>query len=154
MQAAPIPPNSKNLFFIRHGERADKYLDQKQTNTLITPNGMDQALKTGIFLAQTLDKQKNPDNQEILILSSPYLRCIQTAYYIIQSLQKSNIKIYNNTIYYTSHLKEWQKKNGETIMTSCQWDKEIEEFKPNFSSNKNFQIKKSSLQQPDNETNS
>ena len=98
------------LFVVRHGERADyageeeKQKIQIEFDPHLTDLGKVQARRAGDQLIKLLDKyleksNKKSDEMKFLILSSPFQRCIQTAYHLSQALPKENIigqKIYLN----------------------------------------------------------
>lgn len=98
------------LFVVRHGERADFAGDDEKKKIQIpfdphlTDLGKIQARKAGnhiIRLLKEYHKEDGPKPEELkyLIISSPFRRCIQTAYHISQALPKENIwgsKIYLN----------------------------------------------------------
>ncbi len=81
------------IFAVRHGERADdtnengeEYkLIEKRFDPHLTQHGIKQSRKTGLKLNEVI-KEANPDIKGVYIISSPFLRCIMTAYNIIQTL--------------------------------------------------------------------
>lgn len=63
-----------NLILIRHGESQQNALLTSQLDSELTPTGILQAHRTGRFL-----KDKFKDISEYTAITSPYLRCLQTA---------------------------------------------------------------------------
>eukprot|EP00758_Cryptobia_borreli_P004457 Tbor_TRINITY_DN4388_c0_g2::TRINITY_DN4388_c0_g2_i1::g.7860::m.7860 len=77
------------LFIVRHGEREDHvnnnlYLTETRPHDVtLTDNGKDMAVKLGryLYLHRTVNDIKN-----IIVLTSPLLRCVQTAHGICEGL--------------------------------------------------------------------
>lgn len=98
-----------SLYLIRHGERADiapcpdiKKIDLKYDPPL-TKLGHQQALTTGKYLRKMIyeemaRKNKSLDNTEIILISSPFLRCLQTSEMICRTLKKPEKIIVNDEI--------------------------------------------------------
>lgn len=64
----------KDFIFVRHGE---SHYNAKLTTHLdseLTPRGVEQAVKTGVYLRDHI-----PDIQEYVGVTSPYHRCLQTS---------------------------------------------------------------------------
>ncbi len=111
------------LFVLRHGERADKTTPEEKSKVSIkcdphlTKLGELQAKKAGKKIIEMLLDYHKPDSKpadfKYLILSSPFRRCIETAYQVSQELPKENIldgKIYLND-YLCDYLGEWHPEN-------------------------------------------
>lgn len=99
------------LFCVRHGERADRRCDlkieyEKGFDPPITPDGHSQASITGAFIKDYLDsvgyKAAKCDEKEagnvvnplrVKIVSSPFLRCIETAEEIAKQLAVPRIDV-------------------------------------------------------------
>jgi len=103
------------LFVVRHGERADYAGDDEKSKIQIpfdphlTELGKIQARKAGDHIIKLLknyhkESDKTPEDFKYLILSSPWRRCIQTAYHISQALPKESI--WGNKIYLNEFLSE------------------------------------------------
>ena len=85
------------FYAIWHSERVDLedrdqyYKDiasgYSPTDSNITQNGYDIAYKTGLFLKNQLLNTHNT-YKNVLVISSPYLRCIQTSTSIIEGIGK------------------------------------------------------------------
>ena len=92
------------IFVVRHGERSDDVnvdkLDFKEWefDPNLTLIGKKQANITGIEINNICENEK-----KFVIVSSPFLRCIETAINISKSLPK----IYENTIFLQDSLGEW-----------------------------------------------
>jgi broad specificity phosphatase PhoE len=116
-----------DFFFVRHGERDDHVKMEQNTfrdtptleqqssnyhsygeekNTTLTDTGRVQGYKTGAFLAEKIQP-----GRRVLVLSSPYVRCMDTAQMLCDGLRQTNpnIKIHKDTIFLTSYLKEVQR---------------------------------------------
>lgn len=94
--------DSRLVFVVRHGERADYGAPEEQKKIQIsfdphlTELGKIQARKAGdklLKLVHDYHKQQGTkvDDVKYLIISSPFRRCIQTAYHISQALPKEKI---------------------------------------------------------------
>jgi broad specificity phosphatase PhoE len=103
------------IFVLRHGERADDNGPrddiEKSFDPHLTDHGKEQAIVSGFALAQMIDKAIKDgliktSNPEIVIVSSPYLRCLETAAGLLSGLQK--YKVVNNTIYADDGIAEFQ----------------------------------------------
>ena len=75
------------FIFIRHGERDHTLVVASNALIPLTPQGVMQASITGKFLASKLGESNEKD--EIVILSSPFLRCLQTSEEICRELKRS-----------------------------------------------------------------
>jgi broad specificity phosphatase PhoE len=89
------PTGSSSFFFlIRHGERRDDQEGRDNTNLKsdpdITEYGHIQSTETGRQIAKLVSKYikdgKLNSNVRVKLLTSPYLRCIKTAYGISKGL--------------------------------------------------------------------
>jgi broad specificity phosphatase PhoE len=98
---------------VRHGERADKAEGGKIKVDLafdphLTKTGIQQAYATGAFIEsatkEAIKMQLVPPAPKYLILSSPFLRCVQTAFQIVKAL--GDDKILNNSIFIDDGLGE------------------------------------------------
>lgn len=131
--------SEKVFFFVRHGEREDhikmesnwrdtptpdqsnsKYESYgEEKNTLLTDMGRYQGFKSGKYLSDYISKldqiTPNPDNEKlsVLILSSPYRRCMDTAQHLVEALKFNDVNIHNDKIYLTSWIKEVQRENSK-----------------------------------------
>jgi len=103
------------LFVVRHGERGDYAGPEEQKKIQLpfdphlTDLGKIQARKAGDKIIKLVqDHCKESDSQvdqlQYLIISSPFRRCIQTAFHISQALPKE--KIWGNKIYLNDFLSE------------------------------------------------
>lgn len=89
------------IFIIRHGERADNCplespLVEIQTDPHLTEEGTQQAILAGKELKVLFEKgyQKgyiSTPNPQIILVSSPFLRCIQTSNGILSVFEPENI---------------------------------------------------------------
>lgn len=89
------------IFFVRHGERADQCdLPQEYKNIEreydphLTKVGEQQAAKTGLFINQLIKDHAikhglKMEDIKITCMVSPYLRCVTTARYLLQSLDNN-----------------------------------------------------------------
>ena len=144
----------KCQFFIRHGERQDRG-KTKEKNGKITEKGVEQALRSGDFIAKSL--MNHPSfkikTDSVIIYSSPYIRCLETSIFIAKSLLKNNINVHNSTIYKTSFLKEYQKKSGDNDMTEEMWNNDLNLWIPeNQNTLEGVRLRDSECQQPKSET--
>jgi broad specificity phosphatase PhoE len=89
------PTGSSSFFFlIRHGQRRDDQEGRDKTNLKsdpdITEYGQIQSSETGRQIAKLVSKYiidgKLNSNVRVKLLTSPYLRCIKTAYGISKGL--------------------------------------------------------------------
>ena len=113
-----------SVYVIRHGERNDQFKMQHnidftnpkyehEQNTSITKRGAIQGYLTGSFIARQIRKKKYKNSKpRILILSSPYLRCIQTAINLVSGIKSNSLSIYHDSIFISDHLKEFQNKSN------------------------------------------
>ena len=76
---------------IRHGERADKTVNNMEYEPLydcpLTPEGHQQAFKSG----QHLKDYFSGTDVEIEVISSPFLRCMETSMEICKALNVGKI---------------------------------------------------------------
>ena len=89
--------STSNIFVVRHGERID-YVDKNWINKVnhnryrdpyLADKGIKQCKETATKLTKILN-----DKNDLMIISSPYIRCCQTASIIAKELNyKSSIKI-------------------------------------------------------------
>ena len=104
----------KHVFLMRHGEKMSNVTGIKESNTEITYNGENQAFECGNYLASVIQALKSYNKQsQLLIISSPYLRCIHSAAKASESLKENGINLYNDTIYVSTWIKENQKANTD-----------------------------------------
>ena len=126
----------REIYLIRHGQRSDIKSGPTQfspttkliKNPTLTYTGKYQAYTTGRFLHTTHLAAYN-QNTEICIMSSPYLRCLQTAQFIAESLKMNKRTIQDNTIYVTEFLKEYQGPKNFATKTNLEY-KWKKKFKP------------------------
>lgn len=80
------------MLYVRHSEREDHHLppNAKAVDPKITAHGVRQAEATGKYLKAVLEEQKIT---EIIIESSPFIRCLQTASLIAKELGKTQVKV-------------------------------------------------------------
>ena len=108
---------------IRHAERLDqvsnpKEEDLKDTDPGITdPNGRFQARSTGEELGHWIDTAKiagviPSGPKKIVLISSPYLRTLQTALEVIGSLKKTGYELYEDCIFLEDGFVEKQKDSA------------------------------------------
>ena len=117
---------SRIIYFVRHGEREDLLRLQKlsdidddyddgkdmtKRNALLSDLGKTQAFLTGMSIAQNLRPRLMP-GAKISIMSSPYLRCIQTAFQVMLGMKVEGLQLEDMTIYYTDFLKEYQNQRN------------------------------------------
>ena len=123
-------PKDKQVYFLRHCEKISKITKEKLPNIRITKLGKKQSLVTGYFIADNLDATnafpKN-NSREVMVLVSPYLRCIETAVLVVHALKQKGYSIYRNGLFSCSYLKETQK--GKLKITSEELQKDLEEWK-------------------------
>lgn len=102
--------SSKLLILIRHGERCD-FTGQVpvfgQYDPELTENGKTYAFKTGKLISQKLMKDYEfPQNTKIKIISSPFLRTLQTSRDLIKGFQNENYYSVPSTINIDCNLSE------------------------------------------------
>ena len=95
------------FYIVRHGQREDQATYHQKMNTeksfdpKLTPIGEFMAYKTGMELIKEIGRDK-----EILFISSPFVRCLQTAEHIHCGMKKDNIKIHKNIMYVEELVRE------------------------------------------------
>lgn len=91
------------IFFVRHSERVDLeskilFKEHKKrfhsTDPCLTPRGTDIAYQTGISLNQQITGSH--PGKKIVVISSPYYRCIQTSVQIMKAI--SDEHLHSNTL--------------------------------------------------------
>ena len=108
------------FWYLRHGARAD--LEDSElhkthctrfpsTDPTLTAEGLDMASKSGEYFKQQM--QENYPDKKYLIISSPYLRCIQTAREIANSLAPGTV--HDNTIHIETAYEEWWNSSAGVI---------------------------------------
>ena len=80
-QIMEIDNQEISLFFIRHSERADQVFEEgitieQQNDPPLTTRGVAYAQNTGEYMKKWLQENQY---EEVHIVSSPFLRCLQTA---------------------------------------------------------------------------
>jgi len=117
------------IFVIRHGERADQIENRIDLeiellhDPPITKTGYDQSYSAGLKIQSLVQEGyksgliKTP-NPQYVVVSSPFIRCLQTAYHMIKSFDKKNI--YKETIFYEEGIGELM---AETLFTEHVLDK-------------------------------
>jgi len=97
------------FFVVRHGERADFSYDSKEKSRVfkdydppLTAVGLKQSLKTGDFIKNSLNKI-NSVNKTPIIITSPFLRCVETAINIAKNFDF----IYENSIFLENSIGEY-----------------------------------------------
>ena len=104
------------IFVIRHGERSDQVIkrDENQIQLKydppITELGKKQSFVTGHVIQSLVNEGYEKgliktSKPEYIIVSSPFLRCLQTAYHLAESLDKN--AIYKDTIFYEEGIGEF-----------------------------------------------
>ena len=101
------------IFAIRHGQRADDPCSndpsfiELEYDPPLSSYGLAQAHLTGLYLREAISnlQSSSGEKQKIVVLSSPFLRCIQTAIYLSNALDY----FHKNTIYITDEISEIQK---------------------------------------------
>lgn len=100
------------LYIIRHGQRSDignlkEFVKMKKDHDPhLTSIGEFMSYKTGDGICEEHDYEKFP----LLMISSPYLRCIQTAENILKGIEfvKNKHAMQDNTIFLEDSLRELQ----------------------------------------------
>lgn len=95
------------MFFIRHAERMDRSSDLNEkekavkykTDIPLSVNGVNQAREAVKEFSSELKCKK------LLIIASPYYRCLQTAEIFLEHLSKSH-EIHQNTIFVEEQFRE------------------------------------------------
>jgi broad specificity phosphatase PhoE len=112
----PKPVKDKGmLFLIRHSERCDRVRDPIERAKIeykydmpITSKGEAIAFKTGKFMQTQLAKirkaKSHSPEAKIVLVSSPYIRCIQTSKMIVKALGIENID--SSTIFIEDAIQE------------------------------------------------
>jgi broad specificity phosphatase PhoE len=130
------------FFALRHGERADHGSEHEiskiehEHDPHLTDLGKIQAKKAGekIFnLINTYYKESpsKVNDLQYLIISSPFRRCIETAYYMSESLPKE--KIIGQTIYLNDFLCDYLHYLPEDILKTLQSKTDLEYVKNHVS---------------------
>ena len=103
--------NSKIFIVMRHGERADMVGGHKmklnQFDPELTENGMNQAISIGKEIRKFFEGKINFSQSNIVVLSSPFARTLQTSKFVIEGISHKN-----NTIIIDNGLSEYIKKDG------------------------------------------
>ena len=97
------------FFVVRHGERADFSFDPKEKSKImkehdppLTNYGLKQALITGSYIKTSLNSI-NCSSKTPIIITSPFLRCIETAI----NISKGFNSIYKNSIFIEDSIGEY-----------------------------------------------
>lgn len=102
------------IFAVRHGQRADDPLVAQESTKIqldydppLSKHGVAQAYMTGKYMRDFISaiERKTGEPQKIVLLSSPFLRCIQTALALANGLDY----FHKNTLYITNEISEIQK---------------------------------------------
>ena len=108
------------IFVVRHGERADQMFNKNDQDIElkfdppISDLGTKQSYATGIEI-QALVRNGfekgliSTPNPQYVIVSSPFIRCLQTAYHFIKSLPSNSV--YKDTIFYEEGIGEFMGVN-------------------------------------------
>ncbi|KAJ1645465.1 hypothetical protein LPJ64_002934 [Coemansia asiatica] len=93
-----LPKHTLTCYFVRHGERID-HIDDDWVHTATTPydppltrHGIVQAHRTGALISQLEQQASIAHKTEYLVLTSPFLRCVQTAQAIHEGFQQQQNK--------------------------------------------------------------
>ena len=111
---------SSIYFLVKHAERNDSTSRGEQTtlknDPAITDYGKNQAMESAREIKKMIQKYKKEGvfgkNAKIVVLTSPYLRCIQTAYHIAQYFSRG---LKDENIYIEDGLIEWAKDFNHMI---------------------------------------
>ena len=111
-------------FLVRHSEREDQVKNHDiRINSLkfsypddphITFNGDDIAYQTGRFVCDKIGHAKNERifdrniDHEIVQITSPYIRCMQTAFHFVKAFKEKGLKLYKNSLFQEDGIFEWQ----------------------------------------------
>ena len=105
-------------FLVRHAERNDNEAPGElkvKDDPTITEYGKHQASETAREIKKMIENYKKEGlvdkDAKVIVLTSPFLRCIQSAYHIAQYFGKKA----NETIYIEDGLIEWQKDFNNMI---------------------------------------
>lgn len=138
----------RKIFLIRHAQREDQQISDSdftplnpknskkvhEPNCSITRKGEYQSYLTGRAIDQDYLNEDEEDNSElepVLVLASPYKRCVQTAINICKGLEVGGRKIYKNTIFISFQAQEYL--NQKNKMTREELLTELMIFKKKFS---------------------
>jgi broad specificity phosphatase PhoE len=130
------------FFALRHGERADHGSEHEvskiehEHDPHLTDLGKIQAKKAGDKIVNLINSyyKESPskvNDLQYLILSSPFRRCIQTAYHMSESLPKE--KIIGQTIYLNDFLCDYLHYLPEDILKTLQSRTSMEDLKNHVS---------------------
>lgn len=131
----------REIYLIRHGEREDdaknKHKEEFETitiperNSRLTSKGEYQAFITGRQIHSLLPKRKTmTKNHSVFILSSPYVRCVQSAVSIAAALKLTTRPVFKNTVYIVDNLKEYQ--NRKNFVSDFELERSYESLTPRF----------------------
>lgn len=106
------PDNTNNepryIFIVRHGEKDFGPDNIKTNNPDLTDHGEKQAIHAGKYMADWIKKTnkipKEIKASKIHIMCSYYLRCLETATFMIHALKEQGFSIHNNTLHVTTGL--------------------------------------------------
>jgi len=104
------------IFVVRHGERADQMFNRNDNDIElkfdppISDLGKKQSYAVGLeiqaLVSEGFEKGLiNTANPQYVIISSPFIRCLQTAYHLSKSLPSQSV--YNETIFYEEGIGEF-----------------------------------------------
>lgn len=133
------------IFVVRHAERSDQAYDRTGLNIElkhdppITELGKLQARKAGTTIQSLVQEgqekgQIKSSNPQYVIVSSPFLRCLQTAYHLAETFGAD--AVYENTIFYEDGICEFLGENifTETVLENLfirqKSDEEIQKYVP------------------------
>ncbi|KAJ1855077.1 hypothetical protein GGH12_001761 [Coemansia sp. RSA 1822] len=105
MEKIPLPVGCVTCYFVRHGERID-HIDETWAQSAQTPydppltnDGHLQAQRTGALI-HTLEHQAQvtggTQRTEYLVLTSPFLRCVQTSEELCRGFQRQHTQMHSN----------------------------------------------------------
>ena len=102
--------NKKFIIVMRHGERTDfSGMTPKfgEWDPELTKRGEEQAFKAGNIISKQLQEMNLiSDNAFIQVVSSPFVRTIQTARNVIKGIKSANVFKVNSTIQIDCHICE------------------------------------------------
>lgn len=101
----------KHIYFVRHGEKISRTSGVKIYNNPLSEYGKTQAMVTGDYLSGLIHElfKKYDKKTKVIILCSPYVRCVATCELLVKQLQEHKLEVFEDTIHISSCLKETEK---------------------------------------------